>query len=479
MTIMIEQPTSQTFSVVNPPQDEPKAGTAPQSRVLIADDDPYIRQMLELALCEDGYDVICASDGSELVRMAQERGPNLILVDLSMPRMDGYEAIRQLRNDTRTAHIPMMILTARSGIQDIVIGFDTGADDYLAKPFDIDELLARVRSHLRRSNQRPVLNPLSGLPGGVLLSQELRHRLAREAPSALLYADLDNFKAFNDIYGFSRGDQAILFVARLLQQTIAEHGNADDFIGHIGGDDFAILTTPDRIDQLCGALIAAFDTGIGQLYNADDRRRGYISAADRYGILRRFGLMTISIGVVTTERRRFEDEEALTRVAADMKHFAKEQGGSTYAVDQRGPMHGAGVERRAGRKRSILVVSEDTSLRLILRSTLRDHEYTVYEAADLAAARWILAAKQPAVLLADGQLGVQLDRLWAEQEKEQPYSALVLLVDEDGESQPSGGAGVAARLRLPLPLAEIVGCIERLLRSNSASDDGPRIYSRT
>src|SRR3954469_16121612 len=154
----------------------------PQWRILIADDDPYIRQLLELALSENGYEVVSARDGHELVRLAQDRVPSLILVDLAMPRMDGYEAIRQLRNDTRTAHVPMLILTARTDAKDIVTGFETGADDYIAKPFDIGELLARVKSHLRRSAQRPVLNPLTGLPGGVLLTQAIRDRLACKRP---------------------------------------------------------------------------------------------------------------------------------------------------------------------------------------------------------------------------------------------------------------------------------------------------------
>src|SRR3712207_3714561 len=119
----------------------------PQWRILIADDDPYIRQLLELALSEAGYEVTSAIDGYELVRLAQDRPPSLILVDLAMPRMDGYEAIRQLRNDTRTAHVPMLILTARTDAKDVVTGFETGADDYIAKPFDLNELLARVKSH--------------------------------------------------------------------------------------------------------------------------------------------------------------------------------------------------------------------------------------------------------------------------------------------------------------------------------------------
>jgi diguanylate cyclase (GGDEF)-like protein len=337
---------------------------SPQWRVLIADDDPYIRQLLELALSEAGYEVTSAIDGYELVRLAQDRPPSLILVDLAMPRMDGYEAIRQLRNDTRTAHVPMLILTARTNTKDVVTGFETGADDYIAKPFDINELLARVKSHLRRSIQRPVLNPLTGLPGGVLLSQAIRQRLASKTPFALLYADLDNFKAFNDIYGFSRGDQVLLFVAGIIQKVMAAHGNPDDSIGHIGGDDFAMLTTPDRAERICRALIGTFDEEVTQLYNSEDRQRGYISGADRYGILRRFDLMSISIGVVTTQRRGFSDQESLTRVAAEMKHHAKEQPGSTFAVDQRTSLHGSEVERRRAHSRTLLLLSSDSSLGL-------------------------------------------------------------------------------------------------------------------
>jgi DNA-binding response OmpR family regulator len=454
-------------------------GDAPGStlppRVLIADDDPYIRQLLELALADDGFEVLCAADGYELVRLAQERSPNLILIDLSMPRMDGYEAIRQMRNDTRTAHIPMLILTARSGVKDIVTGFETGADDYIAKPFDITELLARVRSHLRRSAQRPVLNPLTGLPGGMLLAQEMRRRLGADEPIALLYADLDNFKAFNDIYGFSRGDQAILFVANLIKQVVGKHGGAEDFIGHIGGDDFAILTTPEHVDRICRALITTFDQGIGGLYNSDDRARGYISSTDRYGILRRFSLMTISIGVVTTERRRFDDEDTLTRVAAEMKRYAKEQGGSTFAVDQRNSndTHGnasqPNMPERRGRTRGVLLASDDSSLRIILQSTLRESGYAVFEAtgADL---QYRILAERPAVVLADGELGKSLWEVCAAR-RDHAESPIIVLAYQEEVVARAHIAGADVCLRLPLPLTDIIQCIDRITRSSPSIDD--------
>jgi diguanylate cyclase (GGDEF)-like protein len=435
----------------------------PHQRVLVADDDPSIRQLLELTLRSDGYDVICATNGHELVRLAQERVPGLILVDLVMPQMDGYEAIRQMRNDTRTAHIPMLILTARSRSGDIVIGFETGADDYIAKPFDINELLARVKSHLRRSAQRPVLNPLSGAPGGVLFSQELRHRLARGAPLALLYADLDNFKAFNDAYGFSRGDRAILLLAGIIQSILAMHGNPDDFIGHIGGDDFAVLTTPDHVDAICSALIATFDREVLQLYHADDRRRGYLSAADRHGILRRFKLMSISIGVVTSERRAFSDEEEFTRVAAEMKHFAKAQSGSGYAVDKRVVRQRASTERRSARHRGVLIVSEEGSLRAVLRSILQGDNYPVQEAEDVESLRRRLDEDPPALVLADAQLGAPLWALCTARAGTRRCPPIVVLAYDDDEIALARAAGAMACLQQPLPLADIVACVGHML----------------
>src|SRR5215210_6933643 len=129
---------------------------------------------------------------------------------------------------------------------------------------------------IRRSAQRPVRNPLTGLPGGVLLAQAIRQRLTSKTPFALLYADLDNFKAFNDTYGFSRGDQALLFVASIIQRVMAAHGNPDDSIGHIGGDDFAMLITPERAEPICRALITLFDKEVLQLYDPEDQQRGYI-----------------------------------------------------------------------------------------------------------------------------------------------------------------------------------------------------------
>lgn len=427
--------------------------------VLIADDDAAIRQLLEELLQEDGYTVISTANGHELVQMAQQQIPDLILLDLMMPQMDGYEAIRQLRNDTRTAHVPMLILTAQLHTHNVVVGFQSGADDYITKPFDTAILLARIQSQLRRASQRSVHNPLTGLPGNGLLLEEMRYRLKRAVPLALLYVDLDNFKVFNDSYGFARGDEAILLVAHLLQHAVAIHDAPEAFVGHIGGDDFAILTAPTVVDVICQTLITSFDRAIEQLYHPDDLQRGFLSGLDRHGMLRRFALLSISIGVVTTERRSFGSAAELARVAAEMKHYAKTQPGSSYAVNRRmaPPPRSAPA---ATRRRAVLVVSDDASLRVVLRTALGDGGYAVHEAVDLTTRPCdVEDGAMPVVLLADARIGEPLWAFCRAQVADPGGPAIIILAASAAEEVQARAAHVATILRQPLPINDVIDCV--------------------
>jgi diguanylate cyclase (GGDEF)-like protein len=436
-------------------------------RVLIADDDAAIRQLLEDLLQEDGYSVTSTANGHELVQAAQQQIPDLILIDLMMPQMDGYEAIRQLRNDTRTAHIPMIILTAQLHTRDVVVGFESGADDYITKPFDTAILLARIQSQLRRAAQRPVHNPLTGLPGNSLLREEMRYRLEQRQAFALLYVDLDNFKVFNDTYGFARGDEVILLVAHLVQHAIAIHNAPDAFIGHIGGDDFAILTKPEIVDGICQTLIASFDQAIAQLYHPDDLQRGFLSGLDRHGMLRRFGLLTISIGVVTTERRSFGSPIELAQVAAEMKHYAKTQPGSSYAVNRRVVLTKS--VPGATRRRAVLLVSDDSSLRVVLRTALGNDGYTVYEAADLTALpREIEDEDRSVLLLADARLGAPLWAFCRAQATDHRDTTTIVLAASAAEEAQARAAGVSTILRQPLPIDEVIECVAQVARLQSS-----------
>ncbi len=420
----------------------PSATCCMPKRILIADDEPAVRQLLELVLRSQGYDVLTTQNGDQLVRTAQEWVPDLVIVDLMMPQMDGYEAIRQLRNDTRTAHLPMLILTARASAEDVVTGFDTGADDYVTKPFNIPELLARIRAHLRRAAQTPVHNPLTGLAGNILLTEELKHRLKSEAPFALLYVDLDNFKAFNDTYGPARGDRLIKLVAEVLGEVLQKVGSGSDFIGHIGGDDFAILTVPDRLTDLCQAIIRLFDERVRSLYDADDLARGYLRGIDRQGVPRSFPITSISIGVVTNRRRRFTDHEEVSRVAAEMKQYAKQQPGSTYAVDIRTssdqPIE---HDRRGAPPPPALIISDDEDLRKALAPIIIAANLRVLDAPTVLDAERLLAYHpQTALVIADARLGTRLRDLCRKLTEHQPELPIVMLVEPDDPYVAAPGA---------------------------------------
>jgi diguanylate cyclase (GGDEF)-like protein len=307
------------------------------ARVLIADDDADIRAFLDVTLSLAGYDVLEASDGIEALDVARRHTPDLILLDVMMPRMDGLEALEKLRADARTSHIPVVLLTARVQREDTLGGLEAGADDYVTKPFDGDVLIARIRSALRRADQQRSLNPLTGLPGNERILSELSVRLARGATFALLYVDLDQFKPFNDHYGFLRGDDAIRAVADLLREVARDLGDSETFVGHVGGDDFVVILAPEQAETIAAAICQRFDRLAPTLYDPADRMVGSIEVPDRRGVPQRYPLVSLSIGIATTERRDFAHQGEVVTVATEMKRYAKSHGAgrSTYAFDRR------------------------------------------------------------------------------------------------------------------------------------------------
>jgi DNA-binding response OmpR family regulator len=302
--------------------------------ILLGDDDPAFCQVMELLLAAAGFDVLTAPDGHSLVRLAQEHLPDLVLIDLMMPQLDGYEALRQLRNDTRTAHLPLIVLSARGAAADLVSGFESGADDFVIKPPTGDELLARIRGYLRRAARVPVHSPLTGLAGNTLLLEEIRYRLSRARPFALLHFDLSGFKVFNDCYGFARGDHAILAVAELLRALAEQVGSPESFVGHIGGDDFALISPQEQAEPLAREAVARFAATIPSLYDPADLARGYLMGLDRDGEPRSFPLMGLVVGGVCCTPGRFEAPDDVGRAAAAMRQRAKERGPSGYMIDR-------------------------------------------------------------------------------------------------------------------------------------------------
>jgi len=303
--------------------------------VLVVDDDPDVARFVEVNLRSAGYDVTVASNGEEGLEKAVELRPDLVLLDVMMPKLDGFEVAQRLRRDPRTSSSSIIMLTAKALSSDKVLGLSSGADDYIIKPFDPVELLARVKGTLRRAREMRALSPLTGLPGNIRVQEEIRRRVTEEQPFALLYADLDHFKAYNDNYGFVRGDRAIQSLARLVTETVHEVSGPTGFVGHVGGDDFVVLVDPEHADMLAQELCERFDEQCRALYDAEDAERGSIEVRDRQGNLKSFPLLSLSVGVATTDNRRFGHYGEAVAVATEMKQFAKSQAGSSFAVDRR------------------------------------------------------------------------------------------------------------------------------------------------
>ena len=304
-------------------------------KILIVDDDPDIRDVLKLTLSEESYQVFEAEDGETALKMINTKTPDLVLLDYKIPKIDGREVCRQVKKDLLLRHIPIIMVTGKGDISDKVGGIDAGADDYIVKPFEPKELLARIRMIIRRTQRDLEANPLTHLPGNVSILNELARRIEEKNLFAVCYIDLDKFKAYNDKYGFEHGDEVIRETARILLRTMQRYGSKDDFIGHIGGDDFVIVTLPQRVDNLCKTIIDEFDKTAPNFYNETDRKHGYITATDRKGTIQKIPLLTISIGVVTNEHRIIQHVAQIGEIGAELKAFAKRLEKSNYVKDLR------------------------------------------------------------------------------------------------------------------------------------------------
>jgi diguanylate cyclase (GGDEF)-like protein len=304
-------------------------------KILIVDDDPDIRDVLKLTLSEENYELLEACDGEEALKIINENQPDLILLDYKIPKIDGREVCRRIKKDILLRHLPIIMVTGKGDINDKVDGMDAGADDYIVKPFEPKELLARIRMILRHTERDLEANPLTRLPGNVSILKELSKRIENKSQFAVCYLDLDKFKSYNDKYGFEHGDEVIRDTARLLIRGTKECGNHEDFVGHIGGDDFVIVTTPDKADALCQKLIVYFEEMVPTFYNEKDFKNGYIIAKDRKGIEQKIPLLSISIGIVTNEFRKITHVAEVGEIGAELKAYAKSLEKSNYVKDKR------------------------------------------------------------------------------------------------------------------------------------------------
>ena len=304
-------------------------------RILVVDDEPHIVQILKFTLEREGYQVFTAENGQRAIERAREAQPHLVLLDVMMPVMDGYEVCRKMREDFKMNQIPIIMLSAKGDSQARVEGLEGGANDYLVKPYSNDELLLRVKNVLEWNIKQKEANPLTGLPGNTAIERELKTRINKKEAYAFLYVDIDNFKAFNDYFGYQKGDEIITYLANILTQAVEKLGVKEDFIGHIGGDDFVLITAPSRGQFMAKYIMDEFDKGALFLLSEEDVKRGYFEVLNRQGELARITLMSITIALVVSTDNKIEHFAEINDIATELKRYGKKIKGSVVIKERR------------------------------------------------------------------------------------------------------------------------------------------------
>jgi diguanylate cyclase (GGDEF)-like protein len=302
--------------------------------ILIVDDSRSNRRLIRQVLEKRGHSCLEAEDGEQGIAVAIEHKPELIVLDIMMPDLDGFEVCRRLRANEQTAYLPILFLSAKDQVEDRVRGLVAGGDDFVTKPFSIRELQARIERLLARSSVYLDANPTTYLPGTHAITEKVQSWIRDGTPFAAGYVDIDNFKSFNDCYGFIEGDRVIQFVARLMRMVSAEIGGGDEvnFIGHIGGDDFLFLCAPERVDSFANRVQRMFQEGRNEFHPMMDVERGFYISQDRQGQAMEYPLISVSVAVIT---RRVRHAGELAQAAVELKHFAKVQGGNMVVNDRR------------------------------------------------------------------------------------------------------------------------------------------------
>ena len=312
--------------------------------ILIIDDSiEHIKILINLL--ENLYDVHFAKSGAQGMELLSATNPDLILLDIVMPEMDGFEVCRRIKQHEKWRETPLIFISSQGEDDDETRGLELGAIDYIAKPFSPAIVKARIKNHLQlRAAMRELkrmytlaldANPITGLPGNNSITRHIEEKLLADDNSCVIYTDIDNFKAYNDKYGFARGDEIIRFTAELLKMAVEKSGCPKSFVGHVGGDDFILIIPSDCCLFVTEDIIRNFDRDIINFYNRQDSEKRCIQATDRRGQPQIYPIMSISIAGIDLKYRRYSSYLEVTDACAEMKKLAKSSPGSTVFFDQR------------------------------------------------------------------------------------------------------------------------------------------------
>jgi PleD family two-component response regulator len=283
-----------------------------KGRILVVEDDFDISNMLRIYFSGQGYDVQVAPRGGDALALTRKQLPQLIVLDIMLPDMNGYDVCRELRSTTRTSHIPIIFLTQKDERSDKIAGLELGADDYITKPFDIEELKLRVKNQIDRAERENYTDPNSGLPSSAIIEERLRDLMRSSDTWMYLDAKVENFDDFKEVYGFVAGTEVQRFMALLMGEIVDEHGTPNDFLGHPGSDNFIVITYTDNPDAFKQKLADRFNEAVQQHYSFIDRERGFMLREGK-----EVPLMLLSEGSVSNATHQFADIREITELAAE------------------------------------------------------------------------------------------------------------------------------------------------------------------
>lgn len=300
------------------------------AKILLADDSPTLRFLVAEVLTEAGFTVVEAEDGQDAVEKTYKENPDLLILDYDMPRKTGFEVVREIRSRTGYLHTPIIIFTADTHKSTKMEGLGLDIDDYLHKPADGDEIVARVKLLLKRNKQKMDSNPLTRLPGNPSIQARVESEIASKRPFAVLYCDLNNFKAYNDKYGFAAGDRVLTAVANIIVTAAGQDKTA--FVGHIGGDDFIVVCAFDKAQPIAQSIITQLDAAAPAFYNEADRAQGFMESVNRKGEKERFKFLSVGIGIVHNTQRPLTSFAMVSNIGSELKCLAKRHEGASYFV---------------------------------------------------------------------------------------------------------------------------------------------------
>jgi DNA-binding response OmpR family regulator len=295
----------------------------PKGRILVVEDDPDISNMLKIYFTGQGYDMEMVKRGGDALTITQQQLPQLIILDINLPDMDGYTVCKRLRTTTRTKHIPVIFLTEKDDRSDRIAGLELGADDYITKPFDIEELRLRIQNAISSAERMGLTDPRSGLPSGRLIEDQLREMMRRKDWT---YMDIriSFFEAFREKYGFVASDEVLRFSAMMISDVVDHNGAPEDFIGNAGNDNFVVITDASKGTIIRETLEKRFNEEVQSHYSFVDREQHGVKIDDGMGGEKLVKLMMIAIGMVNSTDKEFSDIREITEAAAEARRKAQQ-----------------------------------------------------------------------------------------------------------------------------------------------------------